>query len=105
MGNDLPLIAHKLVVGLPSPSGASNITFFNTNDEAALGLTPDFFQYVRDLQPHYLEYFRNRWEIKKKKRQNPQIAKNITVPPSPKGLVKEYKLWKYRQVLPHKKCR
>jgi hypothetical protein len=102
MGDDLEKTSHLLVTGLPSPSGAGNITFFNTNKEETLGLTDDFYAYVADYRPDLLPEFRKRWELKKKKRRMPD--KIIVVPPSPAGVVTEFKLWKYREALPRKRC-
>lgn len=105
MGSDLDKTAEKLVIGLPSPSGSSNITFFNTNNEKTLGLTDDFFNYVSLFHPGLLREFEERWRIKKMRRSaKPDKRADIIVPSTPKGLVKQYKNWKYRQALPSDKC-
>jgi hypothetical protein len=102
MGDDLEKTNHLLVTGLPSPSGAGNITFFNTNKEETLGLTDDFYAYVANFRKDLLPEFHRRWELKKQKRAKP--GKTIVVPPSPAGVVTEFKLWKYREALPKKRC-
>jgi hypothetical protein len=105
MGDDLKKTEDKLVTGLPSPSGSSNITFFNTNREETLGLTPDFFEYVSSKRPELLKEFKSRWELKKKKRNAAEHERrNIKMPATPKGLVKEFKLWKYASALPQNRC-
>lgn len=105
MGDDLQKSAGKLVMGLPSPSGSANITFFNTNKEETLGLTPDFYEYVLKIRPEYIEHFKTRWAMKKNKRSAPEHEKSLfNIPAAPKGLVKDYKLWKYGSVLPANKC-
>lgn len=105
MGEDVKKTNDKLVTGLPSPSGSANITFFNTNKEETLGLTGDFFDYVSNHRPEYIEAFLNRWEQKKRKRAaEPGSRATIAIPSSPPGLVKDYKLWKYANALPHNKC-
>lgn len=103
MGKEISVVSGKLVTGLPSPSGASNITFFNTNEEKSLGLTEDFFHYVQNQHPHLLEFFEYRWQLKKRRRES-QDKQDVIVPSTPKGLVKEFKLWRYRQVLPSERC-
>lgn len=105
MGDDLHATTQKLVTGLPSPSGSANITFFNTNTEETLGLTKDFYDYVAGQRPEYLDEFKKRWELKKDKRSQPlSTRKNIEIPSTPKGLVKEFKLWKYAAALPKEPC-
>jgi G:T/U-mismatch repair DNA glycosylase len=105
MGDDLQKVSSKLITGLPSPSGAANITFFNTNKEETLGLTDDFYHYVEKFRPDLIGAFEERWNLKKMKRTaEPGKKDSFVIPASPKGLVKEYKLWKYRQALPERKC-
>jgi G:T/U-mismatch repair DNA glycosylase len=103
MGDDIQKVSSKLVIGLPSPSGAANITFFNTNNEETLGLTDDFFKYVSVLRPEFIAHFRERWQLKKLKRSSPD-NKHMEVPASPKGLVKDFKLWKYKNAFPQETC-
>ena len=103
MGAEIKSIAGKLVTGLPSPSGSANITFFNTNKEETLGMTEDFYHYVVRFRPALIETFKKRWEQKKLKRASKDKSL-IIIPSTPRGLVKEYKLWKYRQALPRAKC-
>jgi hypothetical protein len=102
MGDDMDKTSYLQVTCLPSPSGAGNITFFNTNKEETLGLTDDFYAYVARFRPDLMPDFRERWELKKRKKANP--AKIIVIPPSPAGVVTEFKLWKYREALPKKRC-
>lgn len=104
MGVDISRVSHKLVTGLPSPSGSANITFFNTNKEETLGLTEDFFLYVKHHRPELISEFEDRWKQKKEKRTGGGTAGKIIIPSAPGGLVKEFKLWKYRQALPQNKC-
>jgi hypothetical protein len=104
MGDDLPVLKNKLVIGLPSPSGSSNITFFNSKNPHTLGLTADFYEFVRNHHPEFLPEFEARWKIKQLK-QTEAASGHIQIPATPKGLVKEYKLYRYREVLPQEKCR
>ena len=104
MGNDLTRVSSKLITGLPSPSGSANITFFNTNNEETLGLTTDFYDYVTKHRPELIPGFKERWRLKKRKRAAPDEEKStFKIPPTPKGLVKEFKLWKYAAALPAEK--
>lgn len=102
MGDDLSKVQSKLVIGLPSPSGASNITFFNARNEASFGLRNDFYEYIKQYHPSALAEFEARWDLKKKNLDSQNSS--VRVPASPKGLVKEYKLWRYRSVLPSQPC-
>jgi hypothetical protein len=105
MGTDIEKIRSKLVTGLPSPSGSANITFFNTNTEETLGLTRDFYEYVLQQQPHMIPAFEKRWHQKKYK--NTLAAdkrKTVLIDATPQGLVKAYKLFRYSEALPGKKC-
>ncbi len=103
MGAEITSVYGKLVTGLPSPSGSANITFFNTNKEETLGLTNDFYYYVVNRRPELIKEFEIRWEQKKLKI-HAKNKSSIVIPSTPKGLVKEYKIWRYKQVLPEKKC-
>jgi hypothetical protein len=103
MGEDIKRITDKLVTGLPSPSGSANITFFNTNKEETLGLTDNFYYYVLTFRPGLLEEFKQRWE-KKKLRRAAADKSLVEIPPTPVGLVKEYKHWRYMQALPKVRC-
>lgn len=100
MGAEIILVEDKLVIGLPSPSGSANITFFNTNQEETLGLTRDLYNYVSRFRPELINGFKHRWNLKQQKRSD----QSIIIPASPAGLVKEYKIWRYQQVLPSEKC-
>jgi len=105
MGAELERVKNKLVTNLPSPSGASNITFFNSGKEETLGLAKDFYEYVQSFHPHYLGEFEARWQLKKSRSALTGKSKeNIEIPASPKGLVKAYKLYKYKQALPAENC-
>jgi hypothetical protein len=105
MGGEIIKTEDKLVTGLPSPSGSANITFFNTKNEKTLGLTNDFYAFVSQKRPEYLEEFKDRWLLKNKKREAPESErKSFKIPATPKGLVKEFKLWKYASALPKNKC-
>lgn len=105
MGNDFDKTSSRLITGLPSPSGASNIAFFNTNNEETMGLTEEFYNYVKTFHPELINAFEYRWNKKKQKRSvDVKMKDSISIPSSPKGLVKEYKLWKYSHALPPQKC-
>ena len=105
MGDEIIKTQGKLITGLPSPSGSANITFFNTYTEETLGLTNDFYEYVANHRPELLKEFEDRWKLKKEKRSAPdEKRKSYKIPSTPKGLVKEYKLWKYASALPKEKC-
>ena len=105
MGDEINKTQGKLITGLPSPSGSANITFFNTNNEETLGLTTDFYEYVANHRPELLKEFKDRWNLKKEKRSAPEEKrKSYKIPSTPKGLVKEFKLWKYASALPKEKC-
>ncbi|MEO8583486.1 MAG: hypothetical protein ABI415_06805 [Flavitalea sp.] len=106
MGENISGISSKLVIGLPSPSGSANITFFNTNTEETLGLTRDFFNFVNNQYPETLIAFEKRWEQKKQKNKLPPGKREAAiVDATPKGLVTKFKLWKYTTALPQKKCK
>ena len=105
MGTEIEHTKNRLITGLPSPSGSANITFFNTNKAETLGLTDDFYDYVSSFRPELIREFEQRWEQKKIKRSAAaEVRDNIIIPSSPRGLVKEYKLWKYASALPQNKC-
>lgn len=91
----------KLAIDLPSPSGSSNTAMFNVNTEETLGLHPDLFAYVQAHQQNTMALFRERWRIKKRKLAlKGEERKKVKVPGAPKGILVEYKIWKYGQVLP-----
>lgn len=104
MGTDISLISAKLVTGMPSPSGAGNISFFNTGKEETLGLTDDFYRFIVEMHPEHLPHFERTWKMKKQKKAG-TVAATTKIPPAPAGIVTEYKHWRYSQVLPQDKCR
>lgn len=97
--NHLP--KEKLECTMPSPSGSSNTAMFNVNKEESLGLLPDLHLYISTKRKDLLPSFKTRWEIKKKKlNANKEERKSIKIPASHKGILVDYKIWKYSQVLP-----
>jgi G:T/U-mismatch repair DNA glycosylase len=102
MGESLNAIpANKMILDLPSPSGSSNTAMFNVNKEESLGLHPDLFSFIKIYKQEHIPFFEDRWEIKKKKLSLKGDAKKaIIIPDSPKGVLKEFKVWKYSQILP-----
>lgn len=97
MGADIKKIKAKLIISLPSPSGNSNTSWFNVNNEATLGLHPDFYTFIKSEKEEHLSFFEHRWKLKKKKKA--EKSKN-ELPKSPKGLVNDFKVWSYKKVLP-----
>lgn len=100
MGNDINTIKEKLITTLPSPSGSSNTAWFNVNNDETLGLHQDLHNYVVSEKKEYIEYFKNRWELKKEKK---ATKSNIDIPKCPKGLLLDFKVWSYKNVFPVKK--
>jgi hypothetical protein len=102
MGEDYKhLRKEKLEGTMPSPSGSSNTSMFNVNKEESLGLLPDLHSYITTQRNDLLASFKTRWEIKKKKLNSTKEEKKlIEIPKSHKGILVDYKIWKYSQVLP-----
>ncbi len=98
MGVDIKKIKANLITNLPSPSGSSNTSWFNVNNETTLGLHPDFFSFVKQEKREHLPFFKERWELKKKKKAS---KSKEDLPKTPKGLVNDFKVWSYRKVLPN----
>lgn len=97
MGADIQKIKTKLITNLPSPSGSSNTSWFNVNNEATLGLHPDFFGFIKSEKKEHIPFFQERWELKKKKKAEKSKAE---LPKTPNGLVNDFKVWSYKKVLP-----
>ncbi|MBX9780646.1 MAG: hypothetical protein K2X26_09885 [Chitinophagaceae bacterium] len=97
MGAEIKKVKAKLITNLPSPSGSSNTSWFNVNNEATLGLHPDFFAFIKSEKKEHLPFFQQRWDLKKKKKAEKSKAK---LPKTPKGLVNDFKVWSYKKVLP-----
>lgn len=102
MGAEFNLLPeHKLETTMPSPSGSSNTTMFNVNDNQTLGLYPDLFHYIKAERKDLIVFFENRWNIKQRKKQlTGEEKKKVVIPNSPKGILADYKIWKYAQALP-----
>lgn len=87
----------KLITDLPSPSGSSNTAMFNVNTDNTLGLHPELYRFITSEKAEYISFFKNRWELKKKKRDS---KLKVKLPSAPAGLVSEFKLWSYKRMLP-----
>lgn len=96
MGGDINKIKDKIVF-LPSPSGSSNTSFFNSLNEKTLGLNEEFYNYIETERKEQLEFFKKRWEQKKKKKETKSKEK---LDSCEKGLVTDFKIWFYKNVLP-----
>lgn len=98
MGDQLvALPKEKLITDLPSPSGSSNTAMFNVNTEGTLGLHPKLFEFISTQRAQHIPSFQERWKLKKQMMANKSKNK---LPPSPRGLLKEFKVWSYKKVLP-----
>ena len=97
MGADIKKVKAKLIINLPSPSGSSNTSWFNVNNESTLGLHPDFFAFIQSQKKEHIPFFQQRWELKKKKKAE---KSKDELPKTPKGLVNDFKVWSYKKVLP-----
>lgn len=101
MGAGIEEVREKLITNLPSPSGSSNTSWFNVNNDSTLGLHPDFYNYIKSERKEHITFFKNRWELKKKKKAD-KLKEEL--PKAPKGLVNDFKVWSYKQVLPKQKA-
>ena len=97
MGQDFNSISDKVNTELPSPSGSSNLSWFNIKNEETFGLHPEFYLFIESQKNDLIPFFKKRWFIKK---QNKESLIKQVVPKSPKGLISEFKIWRYRKVLP-----
>lgn len=98
MGEEFNLIPKfKLITHLPSPSGSSNTAWFNINNEATLGLHPNFHNYIVKEQKTQIEFFKDRWNKKKIKKIN---KSKEALPTSPAGLVTAFKKHAYKKEFP-----
>jgi G:T/U-mismatch repair DNA glycosylase len=100
MGADINMVKANMITNLPSPSGSSNTAWFNVNNEASLGLNADFYDFIKSEKKEHLDFFINRWELKKIKKAR---KSKEYLPKSPTGLVSEFKVWSYIKVLPKQK--
>ncbi|MBK7763298.1 MAG: hypothetical protein IPI46_07975 [Bacteroidetes bacterium] len=57
----------KLIIDLPSPSGSSNTSYFNYNDENTLGIEPNLYNYILNEKEDRIDELQKRWSIKAKK--------------------------------------
>lgn len=97
MGDDFVKIANKVVDYLPSPSGGSNASFFNTNPKT-LGLKDTFHQFIRNhTNDKTVSYVNNSFITKSKS------AKGEKVQRIPEGTLKAFKIYMYKQILPKSK--
>lgn len=101
MGADLKTIKATLVTDLPSPSGSSNVSLINVNEDVFIGLHPQLYTYVNQQRPDLLPFFADRWEMKKQKK---ALGSKQPLPSSPKGLIAEFKMHEYRSILPKQKA-
>ena len=97
MGPAINEIKANLITDLPSPSGSSNTSWLNVNNEITLGLHPDFFSFIEQEKKVHIPFFKDRWVLKKKKKAEKSSG---DLPKTPKGLVSDFKVWSYRRVLP-----
>jgi phage anti-repressor protein len=97
MGTDFAKIANKLVDNLPSPSGGSNPSFFNTKMET-YGLKEDFYYFViRHTNDNTVAFVKNSFDAKI------NSVKGQKVMRIPKGTLKAFKIFMYKQILPKSK--
>ena len=101
MGDSFNKIASdKLISNLPSPSGSSNISLFNYNDEKTLGIEPSLYNYILKEKNDRIQELQNRWTIKAEKLTKKGIEKKEIKVPSFKGILADYKIWAYQKHLP-----
>jgi hypothetical protein len=98
MGDKFNLVADKVIDDLPSPSGGSNTSNFNSNNDT-LGLKNDLYNYMMLIgNKADIEFVRKQWNTK----QTAEMGVKVTR--IPKGMLKKYKGWKYRNIFPLIKC-
>lgn len=98
MGNDYHQISSKVISDLPSPSGGSNTSNFNRN-ENTLGLKMDLYDYLIQMDiKSDIDYVKKQWIEKKKS------AKGDKVNRIPKNMLIKFKVWKYKQCFPSSKA-
>ncbi len=97
MGADFVKFASKVVDNLPSPSGGSNTSFFNTNPET-FGLKDAFYKFVLNHTNDKTVSFVKKSFITKSKSAKDEKVKRI-----PEGTLKAFKIYMYKQILPKSK--
>jgi hypothetical protein len=98
MGNEFYLISGKVISDLPSPSGGSNTSNFNSNN-ATLGLRKDLFDYLMEMKNQSdIDYVKSQWKIKQASNKGEKINR------IPKNMLTKYKVWKYKSIFPLIKC-
>lgn len=97
MGGDFVKIANKVVDNLPSPSGGSNKSFFNKNPDT-LGLQKDFYDFIIETQKtETICFVKESYNLKSQSKKSKK-AKRI-----PEGILKAFKIFMYKQILPKSK--
>lgn len=98
MGNKFHLIANKVVPDLPSPSGGSNTSNFNSIN-ATLGLRKDLYDYLLMMNVQSdIDYVQKQWAVKQ------AAEKGDIINRIPQNMLTKFKVWKYKQIFPLTKC-
>ncbi len=97
MGENYIEVSDKVVDDLPSPSGGSNISNFNSN-ENTLGLKQSLYNFlIQTNNEKHIDYVKQQWVIKKKSIKGDKINR------IPKNMLTDFKVYKYKQILPQYK--
>lgn len=98
MGKEYQQVKDKVKI-LPSPSGGSNASYFNS-DNCTLGLNAELYQYLinRNNQDE-IDHVKRKWKAKQSAPKGETVSERI-----PKGLLAEFKVYKYEQAFPRTKC-
>jgi hypothetical protein len=97
MGDDFSKIEKKIVDNLPSPSGGSNTSFFNKKIETH-GLKEDFYNFVvNHTNDKTVTFVKNSFETKINSIKGQKVTR------IPKGTLKDFKIFMYKQILPKSK--
>lgn len=97
MGDAYNLIAEKVVADLPSPSGGSNTSNFNSNP-STLGLRKDLYEYLVEMNiQEDIDYVKKQWVKKQASKKGEKINR------IPKNMLTKYKVWKYKNIFPKSK--
>jgi hypothetical protein len=97
MGVDFARIEKKIVDDLPSPSGGSNTSFFNTNPKT-LGLKDAFHKFILNHTNDETIAIVEKSYISKIKSAKGEKIKRI-----PDGTLKEFKIFMYKNIFPKSK--
>ena len=98
MGDDFDLISSKVVSNLPSPSGGSNTSNFNS-DNTTLGLRKGLYEYMLKMNNQDdIDFVKKQWIIKQ------AASKGEKINRIPKNMLTKFKVWKYEQIFPSTKC-